>query len=535
MAKKSLKLNFIYNLIYQLLVIITPFIVTPYISRVLGVDNVGLYSYSNSIVSYFLLFAILGTTTYAQRSIGYVQADKEARSRKFWEIYIFRLATVGVTLGAYMLFVMLGTAPEQRIIYLILSLNLVNVIIDISWFMLSIEEFGKTVSFSILFRALNIAFIFLFVKGEGDLWIYVLLTVAFTVGGNLPLWLFLPKYICKVKGIKPFKDIKTVLQMFLPTIAVQIYTVLDKSMIGWFTEGYSENGYYEQAEKVVKITLTLVTSLGLVMIPRISQKFKEGNLAQVYSYLYKSYRFVWMMSIPIMFGLIVIADTFVPIFFGDGYEPCILLIQIFSPIVIAIGLSNVTGMQYFVPTGKQNILTLTVVIGAGVNFVLNLCLIPFFHALGASIASVVAEFTVCVAGFIYCLKQKKFNIKPIFTCSWKYWLAGAVMFVALYLLKMALTVKVWCLLVLFFSGVVLYFVLLLVLRDNLFWEILRTGFGMIGKIFRRKSKAVTAGAPSENNTATADAPSENNTETSPLSEIEKRGDSVPSENNTQEE
>ena len=223
MAEKSLKKNFIYNVSYQLLMLIAPFVVTPYVSRVLGVDNIGLYSYANSIVSYFMLVAVLGTTTYAQRAIGYSQKDKEERSRKFWEIVIFRLLTSAVTLGGYMIYAFLIAPQNQRLICLILAMNIINSALDISWFLQGMEEFGKTTLFSTLFRIASIVSIFVFVKSADDLWLYVLFSIVYNVIGNLLLWALLPKYICKVRNIHPLKDTKTILQMFLPTIAKIVF------------------------------------------------------------------------------------------------------------------------------------------------------------------------------------------------------------------------------------------------------------------------------------------------------------------------
>lgn len=470
MEEKSIKKNFIFNLVYQLLVLIAPFVVTPYISRVLGVDGIGEYSYANSIVSYFLLFAVLGTSTYGQRAIGYAQKNKEERSRAFWEVFILRLLTGVITLGAYAVYLFIFVPQSSFIIYLILALNIINVLFDISWFMQGMEEFGKTATISILFRILNIVCVFLFIKNSSDLWKYVLITVGFTLLSNVCLWIFLPKYICKVKAIRPFHDLKSVLQLFLPTIATQIYLVLDKSMIGWLSDGYTENGYYEQADKIVKMALTVVTALGIVMIPRIARMYKEGNEEQVRNYIYKSYRYIWMMAIPIMFGLIAISSIFVPIFFGEGYDKCNILIPILSVLTIFIGLSNVAGIQFFVPTGKQNILTMTVIIGAVVNVILNAALIPFIASIGAAIASVIAELCVMLSGIIYILRKRLYRIKPIFTCSWKYWIAGIIMFGILLAIKYLIPITLWALIVLVLAGIITYFIMLLILHDEMLFE-----------------------------------------------------------------
>lgn len=476
---KSIKKNFIYNIVYQLFILVAPLVVTPYVSRILGAEGIGLYSYANSVVSYFLLVAVLGTASYGQRAVSYVQDDKEGRSRAFWEVFILRTLTSVITLVAYLVFVFLTAESGQFIIYIILALNVVNTIFDITWFMQGMEEFGKISTRSIIFRLLSIISVFIFVKSPDDLWLYVLFMTVYTVLGNITLWLYLPKYLCRVRGIKPFRDIKAVLQLFIPTVAIQLYTVLDKSMIGWFANGYSENGYYEQSEKIIKMATTAVTALGTVMIPRIAKVFKTGNMELLKNYIYKSYRFIWMLAIPITFGLIAITSVFVPVFFGSGYEKCEILIPIFSLLTIVIGLSNVTGMQYLVPIGKQNVMTMTVTVGAVVNLMLNLILIPRFYSVGASIASVLAETCVTVVGFLYLKKKKMIELKPVFVSSIKYWIAGGVMIGLLFLIKYFLPVTVWSLVVLIVCGILIYVLMLVVLRDSFALEIIQKGLEML--------------------------------------------------------
>lgn len=498
MKDKSIKKNFIFNIAYQILILVTPLIVTPYLSRVLGVDGVGEYSYANSIVSYFLLFAVLGTSTYGQRAIGYAQKSKEDRSRTFWEIFIFRLLTGIVTLGIYAIYMFFFAPQASFTLYAILALNIINVIVDVSWFMQGMEEFGKTATTSIIFRVLNIVCVFLFVKQQSDLWKYAFISIGFTVLGNLCLWFFLSKNLCKVRGVRPFRDLKSILQLFLPTIATQIYLVLDKSMIGWFSDGYTENGYYEQADKIIKMALTAVTALGIVMIPRVSRLHKEGNTEQVEYYIYKSYRYIWMMAIPIMCGLIAVSSIFVPVFFGDGYEKCKVIIPILSILTILIGLSNVAGMQYFVPTGRQNVLTVTVVIGAAINVALNAILIPFFASLGAAIASVVAELCVTIAGLIYLKKKKLFELIPIFVCSWKYWIAGAIMFGVVFAIHYFVPTTIWALVVLVAVGIAVYFAMLLILQDTMLMEFLRKIIGGLKSKLRRSSSMCENSSVSNN-------------------------------------
>ena len=179
MANKSLKKNYIFNVTYQIILLIAPLVTAPYISRVLLAEGVGLYSFSYSIVSYFVLVATLGTTTFGQRAISYVQNDKEARSRAFWELFIFRFILSVVTLVAYVP-ISLTVFHENYLIYLILGLNVLNVAVDVTWFFQGLEDFGKTVFRNIIFKILSIVAIFIFVKEQSDLPWYVFFMVIFT-------------------------------------------------------------------------------------------------------------------------------------------------------------------------------------------------------------------------------------------------------------------------------------------------------------------------------------------------------------------
>jgi O-antigen/teichoic acid export membrane protein len=293
--------------------------------------------------------------------------------------------------------------------------------------------------------------------------------MALNLLGSISLWTYLPKYIIKVKDIKPFRDVKTIIKLFLPAVATQIYMLVDKTMIGYFSEGinYFENGYYEQTEKIIKICLTVVTSLGTVMIPRIARVFKDGNTKQVQEYMYQSYRFTFLASIPICFGLISIASIFVPVFFGPGYEKVETLMIILSFLAIVIGLSNANGYQYFVPTQKENILAITVIIGAVANIALNAVLIPKYFSIGACIASVVGECLITIIGFAYIRKERIFSLRKIAKESINYFISGIVMFIILWIIKPYLSISVTSLAILIILGGVIYLSMLIILKDAL--------------------------------------------------------------------
>ncbi|MEE1161366.1 MAG: oligosaccharide flippase family protein, partial [Acutalibacteraceae bacterium] len=245
---KSITKNYLYNLIYQILIIIIPIITTPYVSRVLGADGVGKYSFSNSIVSYFVIFASLGFGYYAQREIAKYQGDKKKQSEIFWEIIIVRSVSVLTALVFYFTVMALGVFKEEYILLMmILSVSILAVAFDISFLFAGNEVFSKTVLTNTLLRILNVIAIFVFVKDRNDLWKYVLITALTLLTANASLSVYAKSFLCRIdiKSLKPIRHIKPAVILFLPTIAISVYTYLDKTMIGVITGSDFENGFYE--------------------------------------------------------------------------------------------------------------------------------------------------------------------------------------------------------------------------------------------------------------------------------------------------
>ena len=464
MSQKSIKKNYIFNVAYQVLIILTPLITAPYLSRVLQPDGIGTVSFVESIVSYFSLVAVMGVSSYGQREISYVQNDIEKRSEVFWNTKLLGFCTSGITIILYIVFALLQ--KNNSTIYLILSLNLVSVFFDITWFFQGMEDFAKTVTRNVIFKIINIAYIFAFVKSKNDIIIYVFGLGIFSVLGNISLWAYLPKYIKKVKlsALKPFKDIKVVLSLFIPAVAVQIYTVLDKTMIGVITGSSAENGYYEQAMKISRILLAIITALGTVMVPRIGYLFQNGKKEDIQKYMYQGCRFVWLLGVPMCLGIIMTAGNFVPWFFGVGYEKVVPLLQILSLLILIIGFSNVVGSQYLIPTKRQNKFTISVTAGAIVNFCLNTFMIYFFKSIGAAIASVAAETVVTTSMILFV--RKEFSVKHILKEGCNYFIAGAVMTVVLLPLSKLFASSVFHTLAMVLIGATVYFIVLLIEKDE---------------------------------------------------------------------
>ncbi len=464
--KKSIKKNYIYNLAYQLLVIITPIITTPYLSRILGAEGIGTYSYTISIVTYFLLFGTLGIATYGQREIAYYQDDKQKRSKIFWELIIIRFITLFV--ASILFYFIYAKHGDFALYYKILTLELIASMFDISWFFQGMEEFKKIVLRNLLVKILSVIAIFVFIKAPDDISKYLMIYVATTFVGNISLWGYLKKYVVftKINFKIIVKHLFPIISLFIPQIATQIYTVLDKTMIGSILNDMQAVGFYEQAQKIIKITLTLVTSLGIVMVPRISNLFKTGKKEEISLYMGKAFNFVWFLATPLLFGTIAITDNFVPWFYGEAFESIKILIVVLSFILHSIAFSNIIGVQYLVPVQKQNILTISVVIGAISSVLLNFLLIPLLGVFGACLATVISEFNVTIYQIFYVKKHNEFDISNIYKLAPNYLISGGIMGILVYGVGTLLKPNIISTFIQIFIGGVIYSGMLLILKDK---------------------------------------------------------------------
>ena len=480
MKQPDMKKNLILSTLYQVLTMLTPFITTPYISRVLGDEGVGVFSYTNSIQTYFAMFAALGTVIYGAREIARHRDDEKLRSRLFWEIQLLTVLTTGICLVLWGGFVALS--GENQLYYLILTVNLVAVMLDISWFYTGLEQFQCIVAQNTVWKLLGIVALFVFVRDSGDVAPYIAVNVLTVLAANGSMWLYLPRYLTKVNAreLRVLRHFKQTLVYFIPTIATSVYTVLDKTLIGAITRDNGQNGHYEQATKVVNLAKALTfTALNRVMEARISYLYEQKQFDEIKDRIRQSMDYILFMGIGILFGLVGVADRFVPAFFGEGWEPVVLLLQLMSPIVVIIGISDCLGSQYYTPAGLRGRSAKYLIAGAAANLVMNLCLIPFWGAVGAVIASVLAELLITWLYMHNC--GGYLNWGQVAEQGWKKLVAGMVMLAAVLLLGKWIVPDIPAVIVQVVAGIGVYIAVLALLKDPF--------VGQMGKFlpFRKKN------------------------------------------------
>lgn len=471
----SVAKNYIYNVFYQILILILPIITVPYISRVLGSYGVGLYAYTNSIAQYFILFGTIGVSLYGNRAIAYVRDDKTKLSKTFWNIFYLKLITTFIAYVVFIIFIFFFNNSNKNI-YLFQSIYIVSAAVDISWFFMGLENFKKTVTRNTIVKIIVVCLIFILIKNKNDVWKYVFLLATAELIGQATLWKSIRKYI-DINNFD-FNDVKKhfqpALAMFIPQVAIQIYVVVDRTMVGILSTT-SEVGYYDNAQKIIKISLAVATSLGTVMLPKMANAFAKNDKKAINKYIIKSFKFTSFIAFPMMFGIMGISNNFVPWFFGDEFLKCTILLNVISPIIVAIAWSNVLGIQIMLPTGRIKEFTASVTIAAVVNFILNLFLIRSYSSVGSSIASVVAEIIVTIMQFY--LIRDILPIRKMFSEMWKYVLSSIIMFIVIRFIGSLMDAKIITTIIQVCLGSLIYTLTLIVFNSSLNKDL----FNLIGK------------------------------------------------------
>ena len=391
----SIKKNFLYNAFYNVLILILPLATTPYISRIMGAGGIGSYSYASSVASYFGLFILLGLNNYGNRTIAGVRGDKKKLSYTFWSIYYIQFFMAIIVIVTYLIYCF--CIAEDQTMALIQLIYMASVTLDINWFFFGLEQFKLTVTRNTIIKVINVLCIFIFIKSRSDIYLYGIIMVAGSLISQLVLWRFLRKYIyfCKIKLVDTFIHIKPNLILFIPVIAISLYTTMSKIILGSMSS-MDEVGYYESAIKLTSIPSMAITSLGTVMLPRMSNLIASGNEKEAKRYIQKSLHISVFLSCSMAFGISAVCKEFVPIFYGPGFEECINIISLLVLSSIFISWANVIRTQYLIPKQKDKVYIVSVCLGAVVNICLNFLLIPYLAAFGSTIATFFAEGTVCI-------------------------------------------------------------------------------------------------------------------------------------------
>ena len=471
---QSVKVNYILNLINTGTQMLFPLITFPYVCRVIEADGIGQINFFQSIISYISLFTCLGIPMYAIREIARDRSDVVQMNRTAMEILL--LHSMLTLLGYAIVAILCLTVPQIQVnipLFLILSLTIFFTAIGCEWFYRGIEDFKYITIRGFIIKTVSVVLLFIFVKSKTDLLYYGCYTVFGVLGGNIFNFFRLRKYIHReniiFSELHIKRHVKPVLKVFSFSVVSSIYLQLNTVLLGFLKNALAV-GYFAAATKVMQMLLMMSSCLGSVMMPRASHLIAENKEDEFNRLIQKSYDFTMAIALPMTIGLIFCAPSLITALCGVKFEHSILPSQIIAPIILMVAISNVFGIQVLFPKGKINIVTLCCGIGAVADLILNLCLIPFFSYIGTSIAYLGAEVATTVS--MYFIGRKYIPIIYFKKSHFTYALGCIVMAFALYGLSLLQLPTLTILLLQGCCGVLAYFIILCICKDEMLVQIL---------------------------------------------------------------
>lgn len=396
--------NQFFNMAMQVLNLLFPILAIPYTTRLFGPEILGEVNFANSVVQYFILIASAGIPIYATREIAKARDDSSLLRKKFKELAILQIIFTVFSLLIYAIVIIsIERFRNYMYVYIFLGLQVLSYAFNFVWFLQGIEKYRYAAISTFISKLINVILIFTLLKTREDFYIY-----AFIVGITLVINAAI-NMLCSINLLKHFKSeekmninynsvkshVYSIMVFFLSNVAIKVYTAMDQTMLGVLDSSESV-AYYSMSIRLEKVVVTLITSMAVVMIPRISNSIKNNKLEDVKKYVSMSINIVYLIAIPAIFGVLAIGEEIIPIFLGEEFLQSIGVFKLVSSLFIIIGLSNVFGMQIMIPYGKEKKFTMILSVAAVLNFIVNLILIPKLSYYGATFATIFAELVVTV-------------------------------------------------------------------------------------------------------------------------------------------
>lgn len=465
----SIKKNLLLNAINTVVGILIPIVTFPYAARVLLPEGIGTVNFLNSIIGYITLFAFLGIPMYAIKEVAKYRDDKQARDTITIEILALSVVLcIFAYIAVFLLAAFVPQIHEQASLFYVLSITILLSAIGVNWFYQGIEDFKFITIRGTIIRLLAAVALFVFVKTKEDLLMYGWVLVGSTVGNGLVNFAHLRKHVAfndiRWRNLRIWRHIGPAAQVFVMNLIISLYLQLNLIMLGLMSSETAV-GYYTAGTKITHIALTLIGSLGVVLLPRCSNLINKGDKSEFKAVIHKSLDVTLALSLPMAVGLIILATPVTEIFCGPEFEPSIIVLILNAPVMVFLGLTNVMGFQILYPMDKVNLVILSVSVAAIVNIVLNIFLIPPYGATGAAIATLFAEFGVLVTQAIIGRKYYPFRIRDFFKFS--YWSATAIMAAAVIAATFAIHSDLTKLAVGVSLGITVYFSYLILIKDSL--------------------------------------------------------------------
>lgn len=420
------KKNAAYNVAYRLFSVLLPLVTAPYLSRTVGTEGVGLYSYAWNISYIFVLVGMLGLNDYGVRAVAQIRDNREELDRTFSALWQMQLMVAGAALAVWFAYVGF-VADAEKAIAVQLTWMSVSCLCSFDWCLMGLDLFKPIALRNTFVKCAAAACVFLFVKKPEDLWIYALVWSMATLLGNLSCMLSLRGKVSyhPVPVRESLRHLRPCAVLFISVLAVNVYRTMDKVMVTALA-GTAENGLYENAEKIIYCLSGFISAIGSVMMPKVAHMQQQGRTEEIRRHIDRSMSLILCMVTAMAFGVAAVADTFAPLFYGEAFAYSGKLMAPLGFTLIMIGFANVIRTQVVLPQKRDFIFVRSVCSGAVVNLIVNAALIPSMKSMGAVVGTLCAEMTVPVVQYL--LLRRELPYGSYLRYAGVYGLIGAVMF-----------------------------------------------------------------------------------------------------------
>ncbi len=483
MKKQSIKINFIFQIIYQIIILVFPLITSPILTRTLGSSALGTYGYVISIAYYFLVFANLGISRHGQRLIAKDRDDDEKLRKDFWSLYVVHLIFSIIALMLYSAYIIIFVENDTEI-YWLSMIYVASALFDITWLFYGLENFGSVVVKNLFIRIVTFLMVLILVKSPDDLSKYTLFECLTLLIGNV---LLIPSAIKTIPFIKfSIRDctqhIKPLFILSISIIATTLYSVFDKTLLGLMTT--KENvAFYEYSNRIIAIPNAFIAVIGTVLFPRACKLASEGDLEGQQQFSIYAFYATALISSASIFGIISVSDLIAVQYYGENFAECGPVMASLTPIIFLVGFGNVVRNIFLIPLKKDTQFTIILCLASVANLILSIVLIPIIGIYGAVIGTIVAELLGMLLQIAVCRKQVNFKemLKSIIT----FFIAGLIMYIVIKTIDSFMQPTITALLIEVLIGMIIYIILSILITFFFYREIWNKFINIFFKKFKK--------------------------------------------------
>ncbi len=450
----SSKQNFIFEFVYQAVILIIPLIVSPYLTRTLGSNALGIYTYTYSIAYYFVVFAMLGIRRHGQRIIAQRRENINSLRKTFWSLYFVHALASVLSLAVYLFYVLAICKSDVRISY-IQAIYVFSALLDITWLFYGLEKFRIVAVRNAIVKVLETICIFVFVKSPSDLWIYTAIMCISVCVGQI---IMMPQAIAAIPPIRftweeVREHIKPLFTLFAAVIATTLYTMFDKTLLGILST--KDNvAFYEYSDKIVKIPRTFVSVITTVLFPRACKYAADHNMKGMKKTMEDSLLFIYFIGFASVFGLLAVANLFSTVFYGVDFAACGEIMMSMTPLILIIGVGEVVRSSYIYPQKKDASMVRILFTNAVVNLIASIILIPVLGVYGAVVGTILAEMVGLMAELYMC--RQYFSVKEFLATGIPFCIIGLIMFGIIKIESIFINHSISALVIQILTGIIVY-------------------------------------------------------------------------------